>query len=156
MYHLELTPKSFELKYIQYVIIIISNAITRNTLLGNTENTISIKLDIFHVTVKAFAWFTNEIGALRVPTRIQGNLNFKQGLTIFSTKKMKRRANTLQRGTALPRIGAFHKNPPRQGGVCTSRDSHQEVSTSLDTRVCSDFVDIFRLIRASSEECRLL
>jgi hypothetical protein len=41
----------------------------------------------------------------------------------------------LQRGTALPRIGAFHNNPPMQGQVGTSRDSHQEVSTSWDTRL---------------------
>jgi hypothetical protein len=64
-----------------------------------------------------------------------GCWHFNHCLTMFSTMKTKRHANTPQRGTALPRIGAFHKNLPRQGSVCTSRDSHQEVSTSWDTRV---------------------
>jgi hypothetical protein len=40
--------------------------------------------------------------------------------------------------TTLPRIGAFHNNPPRQDQLGTS----MEVSTSWDTRVypkCSNF-----------------
>jgi hypothetical protein len=31
-------------------------------------------------------------------------------------------------------IGAFHKNPTRQSQVVASMDSHEEVSTSWDTR----------------------
>jgi hypothetical protein len=66
-------------------------------------------------------------------------------LTIFSTVKTKRHANTPQRGTALPCIGAFRNNPPCQGQVDSSRDSHQEVETSWYARVYpkdSDFIQI--------------
>ena len=62
---------------------------------------------------------------------------------MFSTLKTKRRANTPQRGTALPRTGVFHVNPPVRSSVGNPMDSHQEVSTSWDALVypkCSDSI----------------
>jgi hypothetical protein len=67
--------------------------------------------------------------------------DFHHCLTMFSTRKAKRRSNTPNRGTPLPRIGVFHNHPPRQGQVGTPMDSQQEVSTSWDTRVYSKSSD---------------
>ena len=53
----------------------------------------------------------------------------------LSVLKTKRRGNTPQRGTPLPRISVVHFNPSVRSSGGNPMDSHQEVSTSWDTRV---------------------
>jgi hypothetical protein len=92
-----------------------------------------------------------------------GCWDFHHFLTMLSTMKMKRRANTPQRGTALPRIGAFHNNPPRQGQVGTSMDSQEIEAFFLAVdwerrilrwishgQLLTDSIYIFRQILSSS------
>jgi hypothetical protein len=62
------------------------------------------------------------------------NLNLTKKTKLSQIGTLNRQNRSTQGTHAYPSV--IHKNPPRQDQVGTSRDSHQEVSTSWDTRVC--------------------